>query len=100
MRPTCQHPTPACTIATTPVARFFYSYATLIAYEGPDLSAPVDEEEGSRDNVRIRLANYWSKTTARHYSEMGCKDFAEVSLETFAKVIGFTGNPATLALRG
>jgi hypothetical protein len=40
---------------------FFFSYETLIAYAGP--------------LGRARRANVWSRTTGRHFREMGCAGF-------------------------
>ena len=41
--------------------RFYFSYQTCIAYQGP---------EG-----RARIENRWSTTTGKHFNEMGLKEW-------------------------
>lgn len=77
-------------IVTTPQGEFFFSYRTVIAFRGED-------KDGNWR--KVRLENYWSRTTGRHFSDLDCKGFDIVSPEEFAKVIGFTGDVRSLTER-
>ena len=52
--------TRACVVEIGPHT-FYFSYETCIAYAGP--------------LGRARRANVWSKTTGRHFRELGCDGF-------------------------
>lgn len=52
---------------------FYFSYATCIAYDGP---------EG-----RARIANHWGPTTGRHFNDLCCAHFPVVSDEKFEDII-------------
>lgn len=77
-------------IVTTPQGTYFFSYRTVIAFQG---------EDPNGNFRRVRMKNWWSRTTGRHFSDLGCKDFEEVTPEEFARVIGYQGNPNDLTAR-
>lgn len=56
--------------------RLFFSYQTLIAYDGPQ--------------GRGRLENVWGPTTARHINELGLRDFPVVSAEELGELVART----------
>lgn len=74
-----------------PAGEYFFSYRTVIAFRG------AHAETG--EFVRIRMENWWSRTTGRHFSDLGCKGFRIVKPEEFAKAIGFQGDPRELTGR-
>jgi hypothetical protein len=78
-------------IVTTPQGEFFFSYRTVIAFRGTHAK--------TGEFVRVRLDNYWSRTTGRHFSDLGCKEFLMVKPAEFAEAIGFTGDSRELTER-
>lgn len=62
----------------------FFSYETPIAYRGPDPNAFGPDGPYT---TAIRIANTFSRTTARHFRELGCANFQVVSQETFDAVL-------------
>jgi len=78
-------------IVTLPTGEFFFSYRTVIAFRG------AHAETG--EFIRIRMENHWSRTTGRHFSDLGCKEFTVVKPEEFAKAIGFQGDARELTGR-
>jgi hypothetical protein len=82
-------------IVTLPTAQgfgeFFFSYRTIIAFRG--------NHAGTGEYVKVRMENHWSRTTGRHFSDLGCKGFDVVKPEEFAKAIGFQGKPEELTGR-
>ncbi len=52
---------------------FYFSYETLIAYEGP--------------SGRFRIRNSWGPTTGRHFNDMGCGGFCVMGDEAFSSFI-------------
>ena len=57
---------------------FFFSYETCIAYRGYNKL---------NEFMQIRRKNSWGSTTGRHFSSMGCKDFAVYSGEEFLRLL-------------
>ena len=78
-------------VVTTPQGEFFFSYRTIIAFRGTHAK--------TGEWAKVRLENYWSRTTGRHFSDLDCKGFDIVTPEAFAEAIGFTGNPRELTAR-
>lgn len=52
---------------------FYFSYDTIIAYEGP--------------RGRARLDNYWGQVTGKHMNQLKCKDFPIVNPDNFYAVL-------------
>ena len=51
----------------------FFSYATLIAYRGP--------------NGKARIVNSWGPTTGRHFKELGCAGFPVVDSDGLKEIV-------------
>lgn len=73
-------------IVTIGRTSYYFSYTTCIAISG---------EEG-REYTEVRVHNSWGPTTGRHFNEMGCKNFREVSDEQFEAIAQRLGNPLPL----
>ncbi len=64
------HQTGTARVLTLGPLRLFFSYATLVAIEGPGLA--------------IRTSERFSVTTAKHVRSMGCGSFALLDPDLFA----------------
>lgn len=64
------------TIVTIGRTTYYFSYTTCIA---------ISAIEGNQF-TQVRIRNSWGPTTGRHFNEMGCKNFREVSGEQFAAI--------------
>lgn len=57
---------------TTPQGRFWFSYKTLVAFDGP--------------NGIVCLKNYWSTTTGKHLNAIQPRKNERVDQETFDRL--------------
>lgn len=93
MIPTLENPTGRNTkahiVTDTTGNEFFFSYETCIAFRGSVAIPLEDGRQGAAEYVTIRRPNNWGPTTGRHFRELGCKEFEELSTEDFVARLEF-----------